>query len=191
MFKRMRDTPSVILGADTYVLFIAAVAENGYFHEDSPPIDGAEQVGFTPGFGPELLNKLVAALAEDVLEITPALAKRLYSATEKAFKNSTPGRNLEEMHPLAPLQVNNTPADPDEVIASRVEIDTSTGVCPKSEARLSLIKLDRPQRERVKAGLLELVSKEYERFNRNSQFKRKAHQTNPEEQMKKFANFLE
>ena len=196
LFKRMRETPSVILEAETYVQLIAAVAENGFFCTDAPPIEGCLELGFDPPSGPALLDQLVSALAEDFLEITPALAKRLHTAMIKAFKNTEIGRNLEELHPLAPLQQDNETGRPGDVLASRVEIDTNTGICPKSGARLRLITLDQQQRHKLKGGLLELADTQFKRFHKNKPLQKKPRDNdrppvNPQEQMNVFLAWLE
>jgi pentatricopeptide repeat protein len=196
LFKRMRDIPSVISEPETYVQVIAALAEKGYFHPTkAEPIDGALELGFNPPCGPGLMNQLVTALAEDVIQVTPALAKRLHTAMTKAFKNDDRGRNLEALHPLAPLLPDNTKeeaGDIEEVIACRVEIDTTTGICPKTGARLRLINLVGPERQKLKDGLLDLSEKEHARFTKNWKKRDNGRPPMvPREQLEKFSTFLE
>ncbi|KAI2513845.1 Protein-only RNase P [Fragilaria crotonensis] len=193
LFKRMREAPGVVLEAETYVQLIAAVAENGFLLPESPPIEGCLNVGFKYPSGPGLLDELVSMLAEDVLEVTPGLAKRLHTAISVAYKDTEHARDLEELHPLAPLQLDNKEVGADNVIASRVSVDANTGVCPKSGARLRLITLSYEQRLQLKRGLMEVTrrqNKEYEK-------KRKPGRPGPknkrgaEELLENFANWLD
>jgi hypothetical protein len=185
----LKDTPSVVLDAETYVQIIAAVAENGFFHPDSPPVAGASELGYSPAKGPELLNQLATSLAEEVLEISSASAKRLHTAVTHAFMGSKSGRNLKPQHPLAALQEENYRAEADEVIASRVRIDHKTGICPRSGASQRLIYLESGQRNKLKEGLLELAQKEYDLFTKNRKLKKT--EIIASEYLRRFASWLE
>jgi hypothetical protein len=168
IFKRMRDLPSVVLEAENYVHLIATVAECGFFHPDAPAIEGCLELGFDPPSGPALLDQLMSALAEDVLEITPGLAKRLHSAITTAFKDTELGNALDVLHPLAMLQADNKLARPEDVLASRVAIDPATGTCPKTGVTLRLITLDDNARQQLKKGLLELCTSESQKFKKKT-----------------------
>ena len=196
IFKRMRELPSVFLEAENYVHLISTVAERGYFRPDAPAIEGCLELGFDPPSGPALLDQLVSALAEDILEITPGLAKRLHSAISTAFKATEHGNALEILHPLAMLQVDNRLARPEDVIASRIAIDPATGICPKTGVTLRLITLDDNARQQLKNGLLELCTTE------SRKFKKKAHRGRPppqyqptgptgDEELQRFLGWLE
>jgi hypothetical protein len=193
LFKRMREAPGVVLEAETYVQLIAAVAENGFLLPGSPPIEGCLDVGFKFPSGPGLLDELVSMLAEDVLEITPGLAKRLHTAISTAYKDTEHARDLEELHPLAPLQLDNKGASADNVIASRLSVDASTGMCPKSGARLRLITLSYEQRLQLKRGLMEVTRRQQKEYEK----KRKPGRASPqkrrgaEELLEMFSNWLE
>jgi hypothetical protein len=125
-------------------------------------------LGFDPPSGPALLDQLMSALAEDVLEITPGLAKRLHSAITTAFKDTELGNALDVLHPLAMLQADNKLARPEDVLASRVAIDPATGTCPKTGVTLRLITLDDNARQQLKKGLLELCTSESQKFKKKT-----------------------
>lgn len=193
LFKQMRGAPGVILEAETYVQLIAAVAENGFLLPESPPIEGCTELGFQHPSGPGLLDELLTMLAEDVLEITPGLAKRLHTAVTKAYKDTERARNLEELHPLAPLQLDNKEAGAGDVIASRVKIDASTGACPKSGAQLRLICLTYEQRLQLKRGLMQIAGKQQKQFNKKWK-PGESHPTaddRPEKLLEHFSDWLE
>jgi len=169
----MRSDSDLIIDAETYIQVIASVAENGYFCHESPPIDGIKEYGFRYSSGPKLLDELLTNLAEDVLEISSALAKRLHTAIQKGFHDKRGGENLEEQHQLAPLSEENEPAEADEIIASRVIINKYTGVCRRSGARLRLIKLSELEGQELKSKLLALANKEQKSFLQNWKVKPK------------------
>ena len=127
------------------------------FSSDSNPIDGAEELGYSSACGPKLFDKLVSDMSEDVLEITSASARRLYSAFENAFEGQAMAKKLVKMHPLAPLSINHEPAEDGELIVSRVLVPTDSGVCPRSGAALRLINLEPEERKQTLDTLLKLA----------------------------------
>lgn len=192
LYSRMRADPNVNLDAESYVQVIATIAEKGYFCHNSPSIDGLEQYGYSPSHGPEFLDQLVTEMSEDITEISSALAKRLHTAIQKSFNDKKSGRNLEEQHPLAPLKPENDPAEPNETLASRVCIDKSTGICPRSGARLRLIKLAKPEREHLKNKLIGLADTIQKKFVKNR--KQRNHSPpkyNASEMLQSFSDWLE
>lgn len=109
-----------------------------------------------------MFNLLASELADHSIEITSAAAKRLYNAFQRGFQGDDPKMNLKQLHLLESLRINNDPAEPDELIASRVRIDATTGKCARSGAQLRLINLDPAQKEKFREGLLYLVSSSYQ-----------------------------
>lgn len=97
-------------------------------------------------------------MAEDVLDITAAAAKRLYSGFQIAYRETKEGKNLEEMHPLAPLQLFNEVAEDDEVVASRVDINTRSGLCPRTGAQLRLLRLTAEHKQQLKNSMYNIAS---------------------------------
>lgn len=127
------------------------------FSSDSNPVDGAEELGYLPACGPKLFDKLVSDMAADVLEITSASARRLYGVFANAFEGKAMAKKLVKMHPLAPLSINNEPAEDGELIVSRVMVPTDSGVCPRSGAALRLINLKPEERKQMLDTLLKLA----------------------------------
>ena len=187
----MRDAPGVVLEADTYIQLIAAVVENGFLLPGSPAIEGCVELGFNHPSGPGLLDELMSMLAEDVLEITPGLAKRLHTAVTKAYKGTEHAHDLEDLHPLAPLQLDNKDAGANNVIASRVLIDASTGICPKSRAHLRLISLSYEQRHQLKRGLMQVAGKQKKTLDMKSSKKKTYFKADPERLIENFSVWLE
>lgn len=100
-------------------------------------------------------------MAEDVLEITSASARRLYGAFESSLREQDSDKEFVQMHPLAPLSIDNEPAADDELIVSRTVVADDTGVCPRSGAKLRLINLDSDEREQTRNSLLKLAESAY------------------------------
>jgi len=132
---------------------------------DADPIEGAVQLGYASPCGPKLFDQLAGQMAEDVLEITSASARRLYSAFENALREQDNGKEIVEMHPLAPLSVDNDPAVDDELIVSRTLVADNSGICPRSGAKLRLINLEPDERERTRNTLLKLAESTYNEWN--------------------------
>ena len=168
LFKRMQDTPTCKIEPETYVQVIASLAEHGHFQAEATAIEGIDIIGYSPCSGPMLLDQIVTAMSDDVLEITSASARRLYSAFETANRLGPPERRMPELHPLAPVQPCSDAASPDQVVASRVSINTSTGECPRTKATLRLITLDSTQRGQLQRGLFSISRQEFKSFNKHS-----------------------
>jgi hypothetical protein len=127
------------------------------FSSDSNPIEGALELGYSAACGPKLFDRLARDMSEDVLEITSASARRLYSAFESAYEGQAAAKKLVKMHPLAPLSIDNEPAEDGELIVSRVMVDSDNAVCPRSGATLRLINLEPDERNQTLNTLLKLA----------------------------------
>ena len=92
------------------------------------------------------------------VEIPSASAKRLYNAFQSGFEGMGEPYNLEQLHLLQSLTPCNDKAAPDELVASRVSLDESTGKCPRTDACLRLINLNSEQKQQLRDGLLYLSS---------------------------------
>jgi hypothetical protein len=196
LLQRMRSIPSVLIEADTFVQIIARLMENGYFGTNSPPIEGITDLGFKSLSGPGLLDELMTLLSENSLEITPGLAKRLNTAVYRGFKDfeSSAGEKLEELHLLAPLQLCGTVAGPNDIIANRVKIDSTTGLCKTTGSRLKLMKLTDSQRKELQNGIIQLSAlqkAQYEKKHVHTQDKTKKRPSEQREQeLNKFVSWL-
>jgi len=160
LFHRMRTMQSVNLDAETYVNLIAGVAEHGVFKPSAPPIEGAKELGYSVESGPVLFDEIVSEMAEEIVEIPSASAKRIYNAFAQGF----PDFNLEKTSSLAPLKVSDERASDDELIVSRVSIDHSSGKCRRSGVKLRLIHLAEDQAEKLKASILSLAKSDQKKF---------------------------
>ena len=187
VFKQMQNTATVILEPENYVLLLASIAENGYFCSDASPIKGTSELGLVHGSGPELFNELVSEMADDVLEISSASANRLQNALATGFKDQ-PGHNLKEIHSLASIPISHQPAEPDEVVACRIVLDRSSGICPVTDAQQRLLVLEQSQRRQLHDDLLALSREQF------SKFAGKRDDENPEraaEELQKFSDWLD
>ena len=191
LFKRMRNTETVHLEPENYVMLISALAENGCFREDAEPIDVATDLGYSQTSGLGLFDELVTEMAEDIMEITAASARKMYNALAIGFKDQHEGRNLQEMHSLAGMRVFNDVAEHDEVVASRISVDHETGVCPRTKARLRQVMLDEEQRKQLRASLAKLAASETAKFARGNKQKEKEDARRAVEEMSRFADWLE
>ena len=163
VFKQMQSTSTVILEPENYVLLLASIAENGYFCKNAAPIEGALGLGLSHESGPELFDELVSEMADDVLEISSASASRLHNALAIGFKDR-PENNLKEMHPLASMPISRQPAESNEVVAGRISLDRSSGLCPVTQAQQRLIVLEPPQRKQLHDDLLTLSREQFAKF---------------------------
>jgi hypothetical protein len=152
---------------ENYVLVIATLAECGYFKKTSKEIDGAIEAGYSVGCGPKLLDELAAQMADDSLDITSASARRLHNAfiaahtrnNEEAIGTTS---NLREIPSLAAMPVNNMAALDEELVVSRVTIDSKTGICPRTQVKLRLIMLKKQERRQFLEKLMQLAEAQYQ-----------------------------
>jgi len=187
LFDKIRNKHGIILEPESYVQLIAAVAENGYFAPNPPKDKNITCANFKSTSGSDLFDELVAIMAEDVLEISAASARRLYSAFSNAFQETHIGRKLERLHPLTPLHIHSDAAADDELVANRVKVDTNTGQCLRTGAKLRLITLDTNQRAQVQESLLRLSEEQYENYTKGVRVRTiRAGTTDPHEHMLKF-----
>ncbi len=164
---RMRDEPNVRLEPENYVLLISTFAEHGYFNSDSKPMEGAKDEGFTHDCGPKFFNELITHMSEDVLEISSASARRLYNALAIGMRHKKFTNQIKSIHSLAGVAEENDEAEPNDLVASRVTVEKSTGKCPRSGVTLRLITLEKTQRQQLHQGLLELSKDRFEEFNKD------------------------
>lgn len=132
---------------------------------DAEPIEGAAELGYSSPCGPRLFDDLASQMAEDVLEITSASARRLYAAFENALRAQDSEREFVEMHPLAPLPIENDPAACNDIVVSRVVVSDDSGICPRSGAKLRLIQLESDERKQTRDSLLKLAESAYLEWN--------------------------
>ncbi|CAB9509235.1 expressed unknown protein [Seminavis robusta] len=154
LFEEMKlahkDVP---LEGDTFVQLLATLAEKGYFSSDgSKRLKNTESYSH-PG-GPDLFEEIVSDMALYVDSLSSASAMRL----RKAFVRACHGHDekSEELHntSLVPLAPTFEPAEANTLIADRVTIDPSTGLCIRSGARLRQIVLNKSQKTQLKDSLL-------------------------------------
>ncbi|EJK63364.1 hypothetical protein THAOC_15979, partial [Thalassiosira oceanica] len=74
--------------------------------------------------------------------------------------------NIEEANPLRDMPLSRHSARPNEVVACRVNLDRSTGVCPVTSAVQRLILLGPDERSRLHDDLLDLSAEQFEAFSR-------------------------
>lgn len=154
----MKGGETVFLKAETYVQLIAGIAENGFFRANSPPIEGATELGYRYSSGPKLFDLLASELAENSVEISASSAKRLYNT----LSSGSYGKAFKPLHPLQSLEVCNDEATPIELVASRVALDKKTGKCPRVGVQLRLINLNADQKQQLKKGLQFLAKSAYQ-----------------------------
>ncbi|KAL7533901.1 hypothetical protein ACHAXR_005517, partial [Thalassiosira sp. AJA248-18] len=172
LFKQMKSTQGVILEPETYVLLLASTAENGYFCNNSSPIEDAQNLGYSHSHGPKLFDAIATEMAHDSLDITSASARQLSNALALGFKEFQRDPNsasdvvstLKEVHPLVTLPISRKLANDNEVVASRVSLDRSTGICPVTNVQQRLIVLEPDQRNQLHGDLLDLSEEQFANF---------------------------
>jgi len=172
VFKQMQSTNGVILEPETYVLLMSAIAENRLFHENALPIEGVQDLGYTYSHGPQLFDELVTEMANDVLEISSSSARRLCNSLAIGIQSEAGNEEdngvivsvLKEVHPLKSIPLSRQPASNNEVVASRVSLDRSTGLCEVTNAQQRLIILEPDQRVQLHDDLLNLSTEQSAKF---------------------------
>ena len=147
LYRRMQASPRVYFESDTYALLISSLAERGYFR-----LDAAEIESFTTG--PTLFDQLAQDMADDILEINNASAKLMFDAFSTGFQEKTADMDV-------PCR---DPAGPNELVLSRVNVNATTAMCPRTGAKLQLFQLTEGQRVDVHETLLEMARLQYEEF---------------------------
>lgn len=196
LYKRMRRASGVHFNAENYSLLISAIAKRGYFRDNSPPIDGAEDIGYRPAMGPELLSILVEEMADDVLEITASCASRMRSAFIKGFGLDLDDEKIkEEFIEDASVRTNESPSLPGDLVVDRVCVDDKTALCPRTNATLRLIALDKAQRSQLHDTLEEMANSQYAEYDEKLKQRNQIVERNDEgyasKQLRNFAEWIE
>lgn len=128
----------------------------------SQPISAASKLGYSPASGPGLFDQMALEMSEFVDSITSAAAKRLQKAFRRGYHVSWPPSEGVDENALAPLRTlsANQPIPSDVLIADRVIIDSSSGVCFSAGVSLRLINLEPHQKTRMKDSLIGLVKRQ-------------------------------
>ena len=136
---------------------------------DAKDVESAHELGYNHAAGPALFDELMQEMADEVLEISSASARRLYNAIVEGFQEEDDyNTNLKPIHSLGGLIVDNTKAKSDELIASRVAVGETTGNCHRSGVKLKLINLEKPERKQLHSSLIELSKTRFEEFSRGN-----------------------
>ena len=128
--------------------------------------------GFTATSGSKLFDEIVVCMANDVLEITSASAKRIYNAFAKSSSDLME-TGTATIDPMSMLQPNISLARNDELIVSRSTVDATSAYCPRSAVTLRLLTLNKPQKERLHDGLLEVAKEAFMEFNKKRKVTKK------------------
>jgi len=192
LYKRMRRAPGVHFNAENYSLLISAIADRGFFRDDSAPIDGAADIGYSPAMGSQLLSALISEMAEDVLEITSSCASQMRTAFIEGF-----GLNLDDE---AKEQFNEdpsvvAPSSPFDLVVDRVCVDEETAICPRTNATLRLIALDKAQRSQLHDTLEEMANSQYAEYDEKLKQRKQIVEENDEgyaaKQLRNFAEWID
>jgi pentatricopeptide repeat protein len=197
VYHRMRKAPSVHFESYTYVGFISFLARLGNLKCNAHSIEGASDLGY-PDSGPKLLDRIVSDMAEEILEITSHQAIEIRNAMVEGFCDTTSVRNLAKVPFDCTLASVDVPADPDELVASRVTITANSMSCPRTNTKLRLIDLETNQKERMHATLLKMADTQFEAYDAMLQSKghKSSKASNMEENyaakhLKSFADWLD
>lgn len=134
-------------------------------------------------------------MAAEVLEISSSSARRLYNSLAVGFQSDCLGNDdhsivstLKEAHPLMSMSLTRQLAGRNELVASRISLDRSTGLCPVTNAQQRLIILEPDQRTQLHNDLLKLSTEQFAKF-----AGRKADDspTRAQEQLQLFSDWLD
>jgi hypothetical protein len=184
LFRQMQRSSGVHFDADTYAAIIGALARNGVFRNDAPPIPGALEAGFSVEKGPLLLDEIASEMALDIMELSEKAAQTIYQSLQQGFlkldsnavETSQENSNEEDdmVAVVVPTIQELSPAAAtgrDGVLLGRVTIDDSTAICPSSGAKLRLLTLDDAQRKHVHDTLLTMAKLQHQEFIKNAKKK--------------------
>ena len=144
--------------------------------------------GFNHSHGPELFDELVSRMAEDVLEISSASARRLYNAFAVGMTKAE-SKDFKPITSLTSVPICNEKAEENELVVSRVSIDPQSGICPRSRVKLKLIKLDKQQRTHFIESIFRLSKTRFEEFNKSREMY--VNKDNATKAVKDFAKWLD
>ncbi len=162
--------------------------------DDSTPIEGAQDLGYNNSCGPQLFDEIATEMAGDVLEMSSGSARRMYNSLATGFQSDASDNDdpvistLKEVHPLMSMPLTNQSAKHNEVVACRVSLDRSTGVCPVTNAQQRLMMLEPEQRKSLHDDLLSLSTEQFAKFagRKQSESPDKAR-----EELQKFSDWLD
>jgi hypothetical protein len=192
VFQKMLSAPTVHLESENYVLLLATLAEHGYFRPDSPLIQGiADSIPSAKSNedsyrGPMLFDFLLSQMADDVLEITSASARRLHNSLLQGFQNTNYAKNTTLIHSFTNMRYENELAKPNDLVVSRVAIDEKTAICPRTAVKLPLILLNDSQKAQLRSSVLKSSNEQHD-----SHVGAKLKTNLASDELISFANYLE
>ena len=161
--------------------------------DDSNPIPEAIELGYSASYGTVLFNELLTDMSTDVLEIDSSSARRLYNAFLSTFPTNEQTTNaMKELPSLADLPIETTLCTNDELVVSRVSINSTTAICPRTRAKLRLIILDMDDKRNFYEKLLTMSQEQYFAFTGNFPGKvKKSDDVEATKKLMQFADWLE
>jgi hypothetical protein len=187
LFTRVQKMPSIALDAETYIMVIAGLLENGCFESSANPIQGALELGYSVASGPALFDDLLSEMSKRIYEIPMGQVNRFYYALSKAF----PDASLQPADSLNPVPFSVDSAKDDDLIASRVRVDPDTGKCLHSNVHLRLIKLSDEDMEQFKQNLITVARQQNEEVATKFSDGRQRINKDPKEELSQFLKFLD
>jgi hypothetical protein len=103
--------------------------------------------------------------ADDILELTVSSAVQIRNALVVGFRGLDASKNLWKVPPDCRLAPVFEEADENELVACRVTINNDSALCPRTNAKLRLIMLDKEERKRVHDGLIDMANSDFEIYN--------------------------
>ncbi|GAX09314.1 hypothetical protein FisN_32Hh010 [Fistulifera solaris] len=152
LYRQMRHTlPLVHFQVETYWLVLSTLASKGYFAEHA-----------------ELFHSIVQDMADDPngMELPLNAAIRLRNAFAEYYPDDL--TRTSALQPLRLMTAESSPAStPHTVIAERVQIDSTTGICPVTQVQLRLLRLTSDQRKELRMRMLDLAQDNQRQYTPN------------------------
>ena len=133
----MQQSEGVYFDAETYGRIVGAVARRS-----SNDLERDDETA-----DPTLMNEILQALANDLLELDESSAESLLREFQQGFDKIKNG----EQHTCC-------------LAARRVSIDNTTALCPETGVKLQLFTLSQEQKQQLNDNLLQMAAVEHEEF---------------------------
>jgi hypothetical protein len=185
VYNELRQSPVAYLDSELYGLMIGSLARLGVFcaEDDNGAgggepvavvVEGFQSLGYNNSHGPKLFDEIASRMADDLLEVSEAVAKELFDSFMKGYSKNNDcapsddtdaeGGSTSWDSVLNEPGIATAAAAAGGITMGRVAIDNTTALCATTGAKLRLFALDETQRQHVHDTLLEMARIRHQEF---------------------------